>query len=146
MQYNMLRLGGLIGGIGILLTGCQLLSEVPQTQLETTNVNNVNIQRPVQNQNTVPQNTNQAPTPNTNNQSEQPQPTQTSTDPLGSRLHESCKTTSCNAGLECVGYYGIAGRQGPYFQTCEIRCTHNSQCPSGTYCTFVADGPGQVCY
>lgn len=52
---------------------------------------------------------------------------------------------ACGSGLTCVSYYGIAGPSGPLFQTCEIPCTGDPDCPTGQSCAVVADGPGQVC-
>ena len=51
----------------------------------------------------------------------------------------------CTAGSTCVGYFGIAGPAGPLFQTCEIPCDSDKDCPTDQRCTVVADGPGQVC-
>lgn len=52
---------------------------------------------------------------------------------------------ACAAGLTCVSYFGIAGANGPLFQTCEIPCESSASCPSGQQCIGIADGPGQVC-
>lgn len=53
---------------------------------------------------------------------------------------------TCNDGLECVTYYGIAGAKGPKFTSCEIRCTSGKGgCPDGQSCVTIADGPGSVC-
>lgn len=61
-------------------------------------------------------------------------------------MGENCGANDkCAKGLTCVAYYGIAGARGPQFKTCEIKCTADAQCPSGTKCVTVADGPGQVC-
>lgn len=51
----------------------------------------------------------------------------------------------CAQGTTCLGYFGIAGPSGPLFQTCEVPCTDDGDCPDGQRCTVVADGPGQVC-
>jgi len=51
---------------------------------------------------------------------------------------------ACDAGLECVKYYGIAGPRGPEFKTCEKRCKADSDC-GDKHCRTIADGPGQVC-
>ena len=63
------------------------------------------------------------------------------------KLHSSCRLDSdCDPGVPCLGYYGIAGSQGPQFASCEIRCASDSECPSGLTCGTIADGPGRVCY
>lgn len=54
-------------------------------------------------------------------------------------------TTPCAAGLSCATYYGIAGPNGPAFQSCELKCTSDKECPSDTSCISIADGPGSVC-
>lgn len=61
---------------------------------------------------------------------------------------ESCEDpqTRCDEGLVCLDYYGIAGANGPLFQTCEIPCSHpDATCPVGQSCVTIADGPGPVC-
>lgn len=64
----------------------------------------------------------------------------------GPGIGENCGAgDKCAKGLTCVAYYGIAGARGPQFKTCEVKCTADAQCPSGTKCVTVADGPGQVC-
>lgn len=63
-----------------------------------------------------------------------------------SSLHSSCKTTNkCPSPMQCLSYYGIAGPQIPVFQSCEITCKINADCPTSFKCGFIADGPGQVC-
>jgi eight-cysteine-cluster-containing protein len=60
----------------------------------------------------------------------------------------TCDGKTCKPGQECISYYGIAGPQGPRFQSCEWRCVRgkaNSGCPAGTSCVNIADGPGLVC-
>jgi hypothetical protein len=52
---------------------------------------------------------------------------------------------ACAAGLTCVHYYGIAGPSGPEFTSCEIPCSESGDCPEDQACTFIADGPGNVC-
>lgn len=52
---------------------------------------------------------------------------------------------ACAAGLACVHYYGIAGKRGPEFTSCEIRCGDGATCPKGLACITIADGPGRVC-
>ena len=52
---------------------------------------------------------------------------------------------ACAEGLTCVSYYGIAGARGPQFKSCEVRCQTGTECPAGTRCITIADGPGQVC-
>ena len=51
----------------------------------------------------------------------------------------------CAEGLQCITYYGIAGPRGPEFKSCETPCAGGAKCPTGTTCTTIADGPGQVC-
>jgi hypothetical protein len=72
-----------------------------------------------------------------------PSPTTTPND----TLHSVCETSAdCKSGQSCLNYFGIAGAQGPLFQTCEIPCPKgNSQCPSGLECVNIIDGPGTVC-
>jgi|GEM_PF-1373010 len=73
--------------------------------------------------------------------------TSTSTGITG--LHEPCTDKACPSGLTPVEFYGIAGSSGPLFCSCEIPCSETSTtptCPSGMSCTYVADGPGPVCY
>jgi len=63
----------------------------------------------------------------------------------GPKLHAKCGPgDACGEGT-CVSYYGIAGPRGPQFKTCEIKCDKTTKCPTGTKCSTVADGPGQVC-
>lgn len=57
----------------------------------------------------------------------------------------ACGKATCKPGQTCVGYYGIAGPQGPKFESCEWVCDKNQPCPKGTKCVTVADGPGRVC-
>jgi len=53
---------------------------------------------------------------------------------------------ACAAGLECVKYYGIAGKRGGEFTSCEKKCGKGrGTCGDGEKCTVIADGPGQVC-
>lgn len=77
-----------------------------------------------------------------------PMVTPTVTPPLSkAELHGACTDSrDCAGGATCVAYYGIAGPNGPEFKSCEIWCRRNEDCPEGTRCTTVADGPGQVCY
>lgn len=58
---------------------------------------------------------------------------------------EACPDGKCEAGLTCLTYYGIAGKNGPKFTSCEIPCRGARPCPSGQSCNTIADGPGQVC-
>lgn len=63
-----------------------------------------------------------------------------------SLLHTSCKSTNaCPSPMQCISYYGIAGPQIPKFQSCEIPCKTNADCPNKLLCATIADGPGQVC-
>lgn len=58
----------------------------------------------------------------------------------------SASNVQCAAGTTCISYFGIAGQNGPEFQTCEIPCTHpGASCPTGQMCVTIADGPGSVC-
>jgi hypothetical protein len=52
---------------------------------------------------------------------------------------------SCPSDMQCVTYYGIAGTNGPSFNSCETPCDKGKGCPEGLSCTTIADGPGQVC-
>lgn len=64
----------------------------------------------------------------------------------GPGIGETCGPDDrCAAGLSCVRYYGIAGKQGPEFKSCEVRCDDSTACPKGLTCMTVSDGPGQVC-
>ena len=63
-------------------------------------------------------------------------------------LGDSCaEGGTCAAGVTCVAYFGIAGPSGPEFKSCEIPCGPDAkaQCPGGTECITIADGPGAVC-
>lgn len=51
----------------------------------------------------------------------------------------------CPSGLECLRYFGVAGRSGPEFGSCETPCAAESGCPAGLECVSIADGPGRVC-
>jgi hypothetical protein len=66
---------------------------------------------------------------------------------LPSKPGDKCTAEGgCAVGLTCVKYYGIAGPRGPEFATCEVPCpTVATQCPDGTKCVTIADGPGAVC-
>ena len=62
-----------------------------------------------------------------------------------SKLGVACSPSgACDVGT-CVSYYGIAGKRGGEFKTCEITCKGGSGCPAGSSCRTIADGPGQVC-
>ncbi|HEU4614151.1 MAG TPA: hypothetical protein VFS15_18785 [Kofleriaceae bacterium] len=64
----------------------------------------------------------------------------------GPGIGENCgPNDTCAQGLTCVSYYGIAGPRGPQFKSCEIKCQAQTDCPAGTKCVTIADGPGQVC-
>ena len=65
--------------------------------------------------------------------------------PLPGQAERCTADGRCAAGLECVRYYGVAGRAGPEFTSCEIRCGKGATCPAGQQCRTIADGPGQVC-
>jgi eight-cysteine-cluster-containing protein len=59
---------------------------------------------------------------------------------------ERCGDRVCEPGQKCIGYYGIAGKSGPRFESCEWPCgAADDRCPAGTKCVTVADGPGRVC-
>ena len=65
---------------------------------------------------------------------------------LKSTVGSKCSASGeCPNGLTCVKYYGIAGMNGPAFQTCEVRCSKKSKCPKGLTCRTISDGPGSVC-
>ncbi len=76
----------------------------------------------------------------------EPGPTEPAVDlaQLGSSCAEG---GTCQAGVQCVSYFGIAGPSGPEFKSCEIPCGAEAKgaCPSGTQCITIADGPGAVC-
>jgi hypothetical protein len=59
----------------------------------------------------------------------------------------TCEDDRCEAGLECIKYYGFAGPAGPQFTACEVRCQVDGKptCPSGQNCVIISDGPGSVC-
>lgn len=62
-------------------------------------------------------------------------------------LHGDCSgNTQCPAGQTCLSYFGIAGANGPEFNSCEIPCATGADCPAGTQCVTISDGPGQVCH
>jgi hypothetical protein len=64
----------------------------------------------------------------------------------GAKQGESCKTVRCEKGLTCLKYFGIGGRAGGEFATCEIPCGDaGKSCPEGQECKTVVDGPGKVC-
>jgi hypothetical protein len=68
------------------------------------------------------------------------------TEPRPGRGEECDASGGCADGLECVEYYGIAGPSGPKFTSCETTCAKDpGECPEGTECQTIADGPGQVC-
>ena len=51
---------------------------------------------------------------------------------------------SCESGLECLHYYGIAGAAGDELATCEVRCKVDADCPADRGCV-ITEGPGRVC-
>ncbi len=69
----------------------------------------------------------------------------TAAEPLPGQGERCTADGRCAAGLECVRFYGVAGRAGPEFTSCEIRCGKGAACPEGQTCRTIADGPGQVC-
>ena len=69
----------------------------------------------------------------------------TPTDGVAPAQGEPCPDDRCTTGLTCVGYYGIAGMNGPRFTSCEIPCPADTTCPDGQACVTIADGPGAVC-
>ncbi len=57
-----------------------------------------------------------------------------------------CGAETCKPGQVCIEYYGVAGPKGPKFQSCEWACGKGGgDCPPGTTCVTIADGPGAVC-
>jgi hypothetical protein len=52
---------------------------------------------------------------------------------------------ACAAPATCASYLGFAGKAGPTFKTCEIKCAPETACPEGRTCKTIADGPGSVC-
>lgn len=76
----------------------------------------------------------------------EPGPTEPTVDVA--KLGDSCaEGGTCQAGVQCVSYFGIAGPSGPEFKSCEIPCGDGAKtaCPGGTECITIADGPGAVC-
>ncbi|MEM6993877.1 MAG: hypothetical protein AAF721_25415 [Myxococcota bacterium] len=66
--------------------------------------------------------------------------------PVPSAEGEQCGDEVCTKPKECIRYYGIAGKKGPEFTSCEIRCKAGAGgCPAGQSCVTIADGPGSVC-
>jgi hypothetical protein len=64
-----------------------------------------------------------------------------------SALNTACVNDACPSGLTPVKFYGVAGTAGPQFCSCSIPCAVDAEiCPTGTSCTYIGDGPGQVCY
>ena len=64
-----------------------------------------------------------------------------------SALNTNCVNDACPSGLTPVKFYGVAGTAGPQFCWCTIPCAADATvCPTGTSCTTISDGPGQVCY
>ena len=62
------------------------------------------------------------------------------------RIGEKCGAAdACAPPATCVVYYGIAGKKGPEFKTCEVKCEPTTTCPDGKTCRTIADGPGSVC-
>lgn len=67
---------------------------------------------------------------------------------VGDRGGVPCGEGRCKPGETCISYYGIAGPNGPKFETCGIRCKPgpgDGGCPKGMRCVTIADGPGPVC-
>jgi hypothetical protein len=63
--------------------------------------------------------------------------------PAGPGIGEKCGASdACAAGLECVHYFGIGGKAGGEFKTCEKKCDKDPSCPGTTKCATIADGPG----
>ncbi len=58
---------------------------------------------------------------------------------------EDCGGEVCTKPRQCIRYYGIAGKRGPQFASCEIRCKPGGTCPDDLSCVTIADGPGSVC-
>ena len=64
-----------------------------------------------------------------------------------SDLNSECVDDACPEGLTPIHYYGIAGPGGPEFCSCSIPCEFRPEdCPDGTTCVSVSDGPGNVCW
>lgn len=64
-----------------------------------------------------------------------------------SDLNSDCVDDTCPEGLTPIHYYGIAGPGGPEFCSCSIPCEFGpDDCPGGTTCVNVSDGPGNVCW
>ncbi len=47
-------------------------------------------------------------------------------------LHQSCPTSGCATGQECVQ----AAQPGGSTKSCEIKCTENADCPEGMACSL----------
>jgi len=78
----------------------------------------------------------------------EPAPTEppAATEALPAQGQPCTEDRRCADGLSCISYYGVAGRAGPEFHSCEIQCGEAAgPCPDGQSCTTIADGPGQVC-
>jgi hypothetical protein len=55
------------------------------------------------------------------------------------KLGDKCSANdACTAPATCVSYTGIAGPR-------EVKCKADADCPAGTRCRVIADGPGNVC-
>lgn len=64
-----------------------------------------------------------------------------------SDLNSDCVDDTCPEGLTPIHYYGVAGPGGPEFCSCSIPCEFGpDDCPKGTTCVNVSDGPGNVCW
>ncbi len=88
------------------------------------------------------------PTPNAEPAHAQPEEKLPPAPPPATRpgIGEKCgEGDECQAPATCVKYYGIAGKRGPEFKTCEVKCDPTSKCPDGKTCRTIADGPGSVC-
>ena len=49
---------------------------------------------------------------------------------------------SCPSGMQCLMYSGFGGP----LESCEVPCEQDPQdCPDGTICVTISDGPGSVC-
>jgi hypothetical protein len=60
-------------------------------------------------------------------------------------LGKPCPSAGCPPGLTRVSFCGIAGCDQGSFCSCEVPCEEDADCPDGTVCASISDGPGNVC-
>jgi hypothetical protein len=77
---------------------------------------------------------------------------------VGSRLLVKVATSrgecwfdsGCASGMDCVWWWGLVEERGGRVagglgRTCEHLCEMDSDCPQGSTCLLVLDGPGLTC-